>query len=46
MHYNDSIEIIEENLDLPRINQICQEINLLNKRLWCFSLRKCKINDM
>lgn len=42
---NDTIEWIEEYLHTNKTIEICQLINSMNERLWCFSLRKCTIND-
>lgn len=46
MFNNDSIEIIEENLHSSRANALSQEITARSHTLWCFSLRKCLINNM
>lgn len=41
----DSVDIIEEKLNKNKVNVICQQIILHQKTLWCFSLRKCSIED-
>lgn len=43
---NDSIEIIEENLFSTKADSLCQQILGQCDTLWCFSLRKCLINNL
>lgn len=43
---NDSIEIIEENIIPARAHLLCQDISNHSEKLWCFSVRKCIINNI
>lgn len=42
----DSIEIIEENIDLKKAQQICKKLLKHQDTIWCFQLRMCKIENM
>ncbi|CAF0709290.1 unnamed protein product [Brachionus calyciflorus] len=42
---NDSIEIIEENLNTSRTLNICQHITNICDKIWGASFRKCIISD-
>ncbi len=42
---NDVIDLIEENLNSRRTNEICHKLGMGLNSMWCVSLRKCSIND-
>jgi len=46
MSSDDSIEIIEEKIGSSRAKSLCEQILVLNERLWCFSIRGCSIDAL
>ena len=41
----DAVDLIEENLNSRRTNEICHKLDSGVDSMWCVSLRKCSIND-